>query len=86
MPPSRFGRFLLELSEVHNLLIMNDIAKFPRSRHHTYFLHARGSSVVDYVLSNPSLIPHMQESLSIEKLRGIERIAQTSHFYWSPLG
>lgn len=59
IPWSGYGKFLLELSETHDLPILNGIARFPQSRHHTCCPHAGSSNVVDYILSNPSLILHL---------------------------
>lgn len=56
MSPSAYGRSLLELGEIHDLIILNGIARFPHSCLHTCFPHAGGSSVVDYILVSPPLV------------------------------
>lgn len=53
-------RFLFELNETHDLVILNGIGRFPHFGHHTCFPHAGGSSVVDYILVFPSLVSHCQ--------------------------
>lgn len=56
MPLSTYGRSLLELREIHDLVILNGLTRFPHSCHHICFPHAGGSSVVDYILVSLPLV------------------------------
>jgi hypothetical protein len=58
-PLTGYGRHLLQLGESHGLLIMNGLPCFPGSGDFTCFPHSGGASVVDYVLANRDLLPHI---------------------------
>ena len=47
-----YGRYLLQLGEFHELLILNNISYFLDSIHFTCLPHGRGLNVVDYVMTN----------------------------------
>lgn len=59
-PLKGYGRHLLQLGEPHDLLILNGLPCFPSSGHFSCFPRSGGASVVDYVLANLDLLPHIQ--------------------------
>jgi hypothetical protein len=52
-----YGRYLLQLGESHELLILNDLPCFLKSYFFTCQPHGGGVSLVDYVLFNQVLLP-----------------------------
>ena len=58
---TRYGVYLTDMGTSHGLAILNGIQRFPASNGFTCFPHRHGTSTVDYVLTQPSFIPSIQD-------------------------
>ena len=58
---TEYGRYLMEMTTTHALAILNGLQIFPSSAGPTCFPHRHGSSTVDYIMAQPSFIPHIQD-------------------------
>ncbi|KAH7442549.1 hypothetical protein KP509_03G093700 [Ceratopteris richardii] len=58
---TEYGRYLIEMTTTHGLAILNGLHRFPRAAGFTCFPHRHGASTVDYIMTQPSFIPCIQD-------------------------
>ena len=68
---TEYGKYLIDLGSAHGLAILNGLQRFPAAGGFTCFPHRRGASIVDYVMSQPSLIPCIQDLIVGPKSIGV---------------
>ncbi|KAH7437779.1 hypothetical protein KP509_05G088600 [Ceratopteris richardii] len=56
-----YGRYLIEMTTTHGLAILNGLHRFPRAAGFTCFPHRHGASTMDYIMTQPSFIPCIQD-------------------------
>lgn len=59
-PTTAYGRYLLQLGESHELVILNGLPCFPSSHFFTCRPFGGGASVVDYAIANLDLLPYIK--------------------------
>ena len=55
-----YGKYLLQLGESHGLVILNSLPCFPSSHFFTCRPFGGGTSVVDYAIANPNILPYIK--------------------------